>query len=133
MHPLGASIRSVVSQRSTLSPLLAAEWSVIRRTSSVSVTAVSRDDSKKSELMMERFYKRINVKVKGYDFPVLDSYMKFVTTAAYNLDIAVSGVAYLPTKIRKYTVLKSPHIFKKHRVQYEMRTHSRVVQVSYSV
>ena len=35
----------------------------------------------------------------------------------------------LPTRIQKFTVLKSPHIYKKHRVQYEMRNHSRLVQV----
>ena len=40
----------------------------------------------------------------------------------------VSRVA-LPTRIQKFTVLKSPHIYKKHRVQYEIRTHSRLMQV----
>ena len=35
----------------------------------------------------------------------------------------------LPTRIQKFTVLKSPHVYKKHRVQYEMRNHSRLVQV----
>ena len=35
----------------------------------------------------------------------------------------------LPTRIQKYTVIKSPHIFKKHRVQYEIKTHSRLMQV----
>lgn len=35
----------------------------------------------------------------------------------------------LPTRIQKFTVLKSAHIFKKHRVQYEIRTHSRLVQI----
>ena len=35
----------------------------------------------------------------------------------------------LPTRIQKFTVLKSPHVYKKHRVQYEIRTHSRLMQV----
>lgn len=35
----------------------------------------------------------------------------------------------LPTRIQKFTVLKSAHIFKKHRVQYEIRTHARLVQI----
>lgn len=34
----------------------------------------------------------------------------------------------LPTRIQKFTVLKSPHIYKKHRVQYEIRTHSRIME-----
>lgn len=37
----------------------------------------------------------------------------------------------LPTRVQKFTVLKSPHIFKKHRVQYEIKTHSRLMQVKY--
>lgn len=37
----------------------------------------------------------------------------------------------LPTRIQKFTVLKSPHIYKKHRVQYEIKTHSRLMQVKY--
>ena len=39
----------------------------------------------------------------------------------------------LPTRIQKFTVLKSPHIYKKHRVQYEIRTHSRLMQVCYII
>lgn len=35
----------------------------------------------------------------------------------------------LPTRVQKFTVLKSPHIYKKHRVQYEIRTHTRLMQV----
>lgn len=37
----------------------------------------------------------------------------------------------LPTRIQKFTVLKSAHIFKKHRVQYEIRTHARLVQIKH--
>lgn len=39
----------------------------------------------------------------------------------------------LPTEVKKFTVLKSPHIYKKHRVQYEMKTHARLVQVGASL
>ena len=35
----------------------------------------------------------------------------------------------MPTRIQKFTVLKSAHIFKKHRVQYEIRTHARLIQI----
>ena len=79
--------------------------------------------------MEERFYDKINIKVKGYDSPALDSYVKFVARAAKNLDIEISGRVALPTRIQKYTVIKSPHVFKKHRAQFEMRTHARLLQV----
>lgn len=81
------------------------------------------------QLVEERFFDKINIKVKGYDHPALDSYVKFVTRAAKNLDIDISGRVALPTRIQKYTVIKSPHIFKKHRAQFEMRTHARLLQV----
>jgi small subunit ribosomal protein S10 len=77
----------------------------------------------------ERFFDRINIKVKGYDHPVLDSYVKFVSRAANNLDIEIHGTAALPTRVKKFTVLKSPHIYKKHRVQFETRTHARLLQI----
>ena len=91
--------------------------------------------------------------VKGADYAVLDSYCRFVTTAGKALGINIGGKwvciisAYkrvlvmfcyfctsrvaLPTRIQKFTVLKSPHIYKKHRVQYEIRTHSRLMQVQH--
>ena len=88
--------------------------------------------------------------MKGADYAVLDSYCRYVITAGKALGINIGGryndkhmclwspvtlssplaprVA-LPTRIQKFTVLKSPHIYKKHRVQYEIRTHSRLMQV----
>ena len=39
----------------------------------------------------------------------------------------------LPTRTQKFTVIKSPHVYKKHRVQYEIRTHSRLVQVNFFI
>ena len=50
------------------------------------------------------------------------------------LAVPASALPYLhrvslPTRIQKFTVLKSVHIYKKHRVQYEIRTHARMMQV----
>ena len=80
-------------------------------------------------MVPERLYTKINVKVKGSDYAVLDSYCRYLITAAKVLGIDISGRVALPTRVQKYTVLKSPHIYKKHRVQYEVRTHSRLMQV----
>ncbi|EDV23686.1 uncharacterized protein TRIADDRAFT_57137 [Trichoplax adhaerens] len=74
-------------------------------------------------------YGEISIKILGNDFAVLDSYAKFLRMAANNLKIKISGRVDLPAKIQKFTVLKSPHIFKKHRTQYEVRTHSRILKV----
>lgn len=48
-----------------------------------------------------------------------------------NVQLLIYRVA-LPNEVKKLTVLKSPHIYKKHRVQYEMKTHGRLVQVGRS-
>jgi len=58
--------------------------------------------------------------------PVLDRFHDLIIRC---MDIRVSGIIPLPTKIRKYTVLKSPVIDKKSREQFEMRTHSRLMVV----
>lgn len=83
------------------------------------------------ELVPERLYTKVNIKVKGADYAVLDSYCRYVITAGKALGINIGGRVALPTRIQKFTVLKSPHIYKKHRVQYEIRTHSRLMQVKH--
>ncbi|KAL5463605.1 hypothetical protein EMCRGX_G032519 [Ephydatia muelleri] len=95
-------------------------------TSSSTSTASSGTEQ---EMVPERLYTKINIKVKGSDYAVLDSYCRYLITAAKILGIDISGRVALPTRVQKYTVLKSPHIYKKHRVQYEVRTHSRLMQV----
>ncbi|XP_011410379.1 PREDICTED: 28S ribosomal protein S10, mitochondrial-like [Amphimedon queenslandica] len=87
------------------------------------------EDESGEELVPERLYSMINIKVQGFEFAVLESYIKFVTTACEALGIKNGGRVALPTEFQKFTVLKSAHIFKKHRVQYEIRTYSRLVQI----
>ncbi|XP_065833358.1 small ribosomal subunit protein uS10m-like [Oscarella lobularis] len=99
---------------------------VLRLSSALPTTTADSkilDDSKK------KLYKRIAIKVKGHDFAVLDSYVHFATKAAKLLDVDISGKISLPTQTKKFTLLKSSFIFKKHRVQYELRTHSRMLQI----
>lgn len=67
--------------------------------------------------------------IKGFDYAVLDSYAQFMSKAAQLLGIDMSGKVCLPTQIQKFTVLKSPFVYKKHRVQYELRTHVRLLQI----
>ncbi|XP_068021240.1 small ribosomal subunit protein uS10m isoform X2 [Melanerpes formicivorus] len=71
----------------------------------------------------ETLYKRLSLLVKGHDRAVLDSYEYFAVLAAKELGISIEKVHNPPKKIERFTLLKSVHIYKKHRVQYEMRTH----------
>ncbi|KAJ6666969.1 hypothetical protein lerEdw1_018971 [Lerista edwardsae] len=79
----------------------------------------------------DTLYKRLAVLVKGHDRIVLDSYEYFMMLAAKELGISVEKVEEPPRKIERFTLLKSVHIFKKHRVQYEMRTHFRYLELKH--
>ncbi|XP_048012193.1 probable 28S ribosomal protein S10, mitochondrial [Megalobrama amblycephala] len=78
----------------------------------------------------DTLYQRLSVQVKGHDKAVLDSYEFFATLAARELGLTLEKVFEPPKHIDKLTLLKSIHIFKKHRVQYEMRTHYRCIEIS---
>ncbi|XP_037261134.1 28S ribosomal protein S10, mitochondrial isoform X2 [Falco rusticolus] len=79
----------------------------------------------------ETLYKRLSLLVKGHDKAVLDSYEYFAVLAAEELGISVEKVHKPPKKIERLTLLKSVHIYKKHRVQYEMRTHYMCLELKY--
>ncbi|MBZ3870223.1 Transcriptional-regulating factor 1 [Sciurus carolinensis] len=78
----------------------------------------------------DTLYKRLSILVKGHDKAVLDSYEYFAVLAAKELGISVK-VHEPPRKIERFTLLKSVHIFKKHRVQYEMRTLYRCLELEH--
>ncbi|XP_067421122.1 small ribosomal subunit protein uS10m isoform X2 [Emydura macquarii macquarii] len=77
----------------------------------------------------DTLYKKLSVLVKGHDKTVLDSYEYFAVLAAKELGISIEKVHEPPRKIERLTLLKSIHIYKKHRVQYEMRTHYRCLEL----
>ncbi|MBN3323229.1 RT10 protein, partial [Atractosteus spatula] len=79
----------------------------------------------------DTLYQSVAVLVKGHDRAVLDSYEFFATLAAQELGITIGKVYEPSKKIERFTLLKSVHIFKKHRVQYEMRTHYRCIELKH--
>ncbi|XP_038818680.1 probable 28S ribosomal protein S10, mitochondrial isoform X1 [Salvelinus namaycush] len=78
----------------------------------------------------DTLYQKVSVLVKGHDKAVLDSYEFFAILAAKELGVTLGKVFEPPKNIERLTLLKSVHIFKKHRVQYEMRTHYRCIELS---
>ncbi|XP_072218767.1 small ribosomal subunit protein uS10m [Leuresthes tenuis] len=76
-------------------------------------------------------FQKVVILVKGHDRAVLDSYEFFAKLAAKELGLNISKIFELPRDIERFTLLKSVHIFKKHRVQYEMRTHYRQIELSH--
>nr|CAG4644404.1 EOG090X0GP9 [Lepidurus arcticus] len=79
-----------------------------------------------AESQEDSLFKTIEVEVRSGDPAVLKSYEWFATTAAKHLGITI-GECFAPPRARhdRLTLLKSVHIYKKHRVQYEIRTYFR--------
>ena len=72
---------------------------------------------------------RIRIHLKAFDHRVLDQSTSEIVNTAKRTGATVRGPIPLPTKIQKYTVLRGPHIDKKSREQFEMRTHRRVLDI----
>jgi small subunit ribosomal protein S10 len=72
---------------------------------------------------------RIRIRLKAYDHRVLDQSAQKIVAAAEGTGAAVVGPVPLPTKIEKFTVMRSPFIDKDSREQFEIRTHKRLIDV----
>ena len=73
---------------------------------------------------------RIRIRMEAYDHEALDQSALDIVETAKRTGAKVSGPIPLPTRIERYTVLRSPHIDKKSREQFEIRTHKRVVYIT---
>ena len=72
---------------------------------------------------------KIRLKLKAYDHRVLDRSVGAIVDAVKRTGAEIRGPIPMPTKVRKYTVLKSPHVNKKSREQFEIRIHGRVIDI----
>ncbi len=72
---------------------------------------------------------RIRIRMEGYDHEILDRTAQEIVETAQRTGADVHGPIPLPTRIERYTVLRSPHIDKKSREQFEIRTHKRLIDI----
>ena len=72
---------------------------------------------------------RIRVRLRGFDIELIDKSAKSIVQTVIKAGSKVSGPIPLPTRINKFTVLRSPHVNKKSREQFEMRTHKRLIDI----
>jgi len=72
---------------------------------------------------------RIRIRMEAYDHRVLDQSALDIVETSKRTGARVKGPVPLPTRIERYTVLRSPHIDKKSREQFEIRTHKRVIDI----
>ena len=71
----------------------------------------------------------IRIRLKAFDHRVLDQSTREIVDTARRTGAQVRGPIPLPTKLEKFTVLRSPHIDKKSREQFEIRTHKRLLDI----
>ena len=72
---------------------------------------------------------KIRISLKAYDHRVLDQSTTEIVATAKRTGARVAGPIPLPTRINKYTVNRSPHVDKKSREQFEIRTHKRLIDI----
>ena len=71
----------------------------------------------------------IRIRLKAFDHRLIDNSAREIVDTAKRTGAEVRGPIPLPTKIEKYTVLRSPHVDKKSREQFEIRTHKRLLDI----
>ena len=75
---------------------------------------------------------KIRIRLKAYDARLLDQSTGEIVDTAKRTGARVAGPIPLPTRINKYTVLRSPHVDKKSREQFEIRIHKRLIDITRS-
>ncbi len=73
---------------------------------------------------------KITIRLEAFDHEALDSSATEIVDTAKRTGARVAGPIPLPTRIERYTVLRSPHIDKKSREQFEIRTHKRLIYIT---
>jgi small subunit ribosomal protein S10 len=72
---------------------------------------------------------RIRIRLKAYDHKLLDASVHEIMTTVRSSGARIAGPIPLPTRRNTYTVLRGPHVDKKSREQFEIRTHKRLIDI----
>jgi len=72
---------------------------------------------------------KIRIRLKAFDHRLLDKSVKEIVETARRTGAQINGPIPLPTRINRFTVLRSPHVDKKSREQFEIRTHKRLMDI----
>ncbi len=84
---------------------------------------------KTAKVKKEEQISKLRIRVKAYEYKVLDLSVKQIIDTAMRYEAEVVGPVPLPTEIKKYTVNRSPFVYKNSREQFEMRVHRRVIDI----
>lgn len=91
--------------------------------------AESRKTTKAAAAAKPDAKQRIRIRLKAYDHKVIDQSAKQIVDTALRTGATIAGPVPLPTRKSTFTVVKSPHVYKKGREQFEMRVHKRLIDV----
>lgn len=83
----------------------------------------------KKEVKKTETKQRIRIRLKAYDHRVIDQSTKQIVDTALRTGASIAGPIPLPINRTTYTVVKSPHVYKKGREQFEMRVHKRLIDI----
>ena len=78
---------------------------------------------------MAELQQKIRIRLKGYDHRVVDQSVVGIVDLAKRTGAKIYGPIPLPTRIERFTVLRSPHVDKKSREQFEIRVHKRLLDI----
>lgn len=92
-------------------------------------TGLRGTGKKKIASKKEEAISKLRIRVMAYEYKVLDLSVKQIIDTAMRYDAKIIGPIPLPTEIKKYTVNRSPFIYKNAREQFEMRVHRRVIDI----
>lgn len=97
-------------------------------------TSVKADKPIKAEKLKKASKKeepisKLRIRVMAYEYKILDLSVKQIIDTALRYDAKIVGPIPLPTEIKKYTVNRSPFVYKNAREQFEMRVHRRVIDI----
>jgi len=89
-----------------------------------------KEDLKQEDLKMSVENQKIRIRLVAFDHKLLDQSTRGIVDTAKRSGAQVTGPIPLPIKINRYTVLRSPHVNKKSREQFEIRTFKRLLEIS---
>ena len=90
---------------------------------------VVKKASPKSKAKKEEPISKLRIRVMAYEYKILDLSVKQIIDTALRYDAQIVGPIPLPTEIKKWTVNRSPFVYKNAREQFEMRVHRRVIDI----
>jgi small subunit ribosomal protein S10 len=114
----------------TKKPKIAAKAEPVAKTATVKIAKISKAKISKASLKKEEEGKVVlRIRVRAYESKILDASVKQIMDTAVRHDATIVGPVPLPTEIKKYTVNRSPFIYKNTREQFEIRVHKRLIDI----